>query len=234
MEILAEARKLDYDRTLAAINAKAPEPLFALIAFAGELEAIRRKTTDPITFEMRLLWWREALAEAENGSVRKHPLVQALATAVRFNFLYDNLLDAMISNAFRAYQETAPDFVTFLEHRKYLVEAGYMNSFLALELEEDAGNFSAFRALDAIKVLEARKFLHSRGWVPFHGEVAGDALEELIKQGRGATHKYFQGLNALAGWHFKRLKKVDFQPPAAPKSPFSPGKFLALWRENLR
>jgi len=224
--LLKEARRLDYDRTLAALRARAPEGLYALIAFKGELEDIRRKTTDPIPFEMRLLWWREALVDIEAGKIRKHPLLEGLNAALKKGALDEGLLDVMIATTFEEFQTPAETFESFLKDRKFHSEAFYMNTLMALDAKEDAADFAAFRAFDAVTLLNRQPFFEGRGQPLFIGAVDWGLLGNLLKEGLAGQSRYFQGLNALAGWHLKRLKSRKKGLPAA----FHPGKFFALWR----
>ncbi len=230
MTILAEARKLDYDGTLAAVRAKAPEALFALLAFNGELEAIRRKTSDPIIFEMRLLWWREAIADFENRKVRKHPIAEALARAVMRNELDEGLLDVMIARKFAEFREPEKDFKTFLKTRAFDLETLYMNCFLALRGEEEEADFAAFRAFDAVRIWRALPFFEALGLTPFKGKPEAKGVATLLSAGEGAGTRYFKNLNTLAGWHFKRLEKAGFKPENLKPDRHHPGKFFALWR----
>lgn len=76
------ARRGDEDRWLAA--SYAPEPLrkalYVLCALRLELRRIPAAVTEPALGEIRLQWWRDALAEIAAGKPpRAHPVVEALA-----------------------------------------------------------------------------------------------------------------------------------------------------------
>ena len=87
-EALAEAQTLlrrhDAERwrtTLFAPAAERPR-LVALYAFNVEIARVRETVSEAILGQIRLQWWREALAEiASGGVVRRHPIVQAIAAA---------------------------------------------------------------------------------------------------------------------------------------------------------
>jgi phytoene/squalene synthetase len=74
-------RRADPDRYLSALFA--PEErrplLFALYAFNHELARIGDTVREPMMGEIRLEWWREAIAEAQDGRPRAHDVVRSLA-----------------------------------------------------------------------------------------------------------------------------------------------------------
>ncbi|MSO64607.1 MAG: squalene/phytoene synthase family protein [Alphaproteobacteria bacterium] len=76
----AEVRRHDYDRYLCATLAPAPArgALLALYAFNLELARIREMTREPLVGQIRLQWWRDALASLGGGSARPHPVMLAL------------------------------------------------------------------------------------------------------------------------------------------------------------
>jgi NADH dehydrogenase [ubiquinone] 1 alpha subcomplex assembly factor 6 len=97
----AITRRHDRDRFQTALFAPAArrETLFALYAFNHEIARVRESVTQPTLGHIRLEWWRENLAAAfETGPVRRHPVVEALAAAIRERKLtrayFDRLIDA--------------------------------------------------------------------------------------------------------------------------------------------
>jgi NADH dehydrogenase [ubiquinone] 1 alpha subcomplex assembly factor 6 len=79
-----EARRADYDRFLTALFAPpaARERLFALYAFNHEIAKVRETVSEPMLGQIRLQWWREAIASIYEGKPRRHAVVEALAAAV--------------------------------------------------------------------------------------------------------------------------------------------------------
>ena len=72
----------DPDRFVATMAAPAPmrPALFAIFAFNVEVTRAPWLTSEPMIAEMRLQWWRDALAEIGAGSrVRHHEVAVALA-----------------------------------------------------------------------------------------------------------------------------------------------------------
>ena len=79
-----QIRRLDHDRYLCALFAPSADQarLFALYAFNQEIARVREIVSEPVIGQMRLQWWRDALAEMAAGTVRAHPVAQALAQAM--------------------------------------------------------------------------------------------------------------------------------------------------------
>lgn len=75
-------RSRDYRRFL-AIQFAAPSDrpiLYALTAFATEMNEIPHHVREPLAGFMRYAWWREALEAMEQGlAPRAHPLLQEMA-----------------------------------------------------------------------------------------------------------------------------------------------------------
>ena len=71
--------------------------IVAIYAFDHELDRAGRVTSTPLLAEIRLTWWREALDEIYAGlAVRRHPVAQSLAQAIRRRGHARERLDAMI------------------------------------------------------------------------------------------------------------------------------------------
>jgi phytoene synthase len=78
-----QVRRLDRERYLCTLFAppQGRERLLALYAFNSEIARVRETVSEPLIGQMRLQWWREAIAELAAGKVRAHPVAQALAAA---------------------------------------------------------------------------------------------------------------------------------------------------------
>ena len=89
------ARAYEQDRYLAALLAPrdARADLIAIAAFAGEIARIPSYVTEPMMGEIRLQWWRDALAAASRSEVTGHPIADAVGAAVRRNGLAQGVLE---------------------------------------------------------------------------------------------------------------------------------------------
>ena len=75
-------RAADRDRYLSVLYApedKRPS-LFALYAFNAEIASVRDRIREALPGEIRLQWWRDAIANDAPGG---HPLAEALLAAIR-------------------------------------------------------------------------------------------------------------------------------------------------------
>jgi len=87
VDLDGEVRRVDPDRWLASRFITDPRrraDVVALYAFDHQLARAGVAATNPLAAEIRLVWWREAVDEVfAGGAIRRHPTVEALATAVR-------------------------------------------------------------------------------------------------------------------------------------------------------
>ena len=100
----AVVRRADPDRWLASRFIGAPDlraDLIALYALNHELARVAETVREPLMGEIRLAWWREALDEIfAGGPVRRHPVTDALASAIRRRNLARAPLEAMVEARF--------------------------------------------------------------------------------------------------------------------------------------
>lgn len=141
-------RGADHDRFLTALFA--PDParthLFALYAFNVELARIRQLVSEPLLGEIRLQWWREAIASAYGeGLPRAHPVALALGEAISASALPRGLFEALINARCMDLAEAPPAKLTELELYARASSSGLMHlSVLALGgREPDAAVLSA-------------------------------------------------------------------------------------------
>src|ERR1700730_14478031 len=97
--VAALVRRHDRDRFQTVLFARGarPQALFALYAFNYEIARVRESVTEPMLGQIRLQWWREAIAAAfESGPVRNHVVAESLALVIRDFRLSREHLDRMI------------------------------------------------------------------------------------------------------------------------------------------
>lgn len=112
----ALVRASDKDRYLTALFLPAavrPHAL-ALFAFNLEVAAIRERARDPLAGEVRLQWWRDALADRAAGGTAANPVAGALiATIGRFRLpvtAFERLIEA---REFDLYDDPMPSTAVF-------------------------------------------------------------------------------------------------------------------------
>jgi 15-cis-phytoene synthase len=80
----AVVRAADKDRFLAALFAPAERRrhLYALYAFNGEIARVRELAHEALPGEIRLQWWRDAIAGEARGEVSANPIAAALLDTI--------------------------------------------------------------------------------------------------------------------------------------------------------
>jgi phytoene synthase len=104
----ALVRAADKDRYLASLfaPAEARPRLFALYAFASEIARVRAAAREPLPGEIRLQWWRDALAGEARGEVSANPVAAALLdTVARCRLPGDRLTALIDAHAFDLYDD---------------------------------------------------------------------------------------------------------------------------------
>ncbi len=104
-------RRDDPDRYYACLFA--PEDkrgaLFALYAFSLELARIREIVSEPMLGEIRMQWWRDALAGEARGEVNANPVAAGLLDAVKtYNLPVQALTDLIEGRSFDLYDDPMP------------------------------------------------------------------------------------------------------------------------------
>lgn len=103
--VLESARTHARDRYLAALLAprEAREDMLVLAAYLGEVRRVPLLTQDAQIGEIRLQWWRDALADAHGAT--GHPVADAMAEVARRRGLRGDLVLAPIEGASRELYE---------------------------------------------------------------------------------------------------------------------------------
>lgn len=135
----AEVRQHDPDRFATAMFAppQAREDLFALFAFNHEIAKVRELVSEPMMGEIRLQWWREAIAGIFDGTPRRHGVVEPLAAAVRGHGLSRRHFDRLVDSRAFDLRDEPPDTLAALED--YAEGTSSTLVWLALEVLESRG-----------------------------------------------------------------------------------------------
>jgi phytoene synthase len=94
----ALVRSEDKDRFLASqfLPSAVRPHAFALFAFNAEIAAVRGRARDPLAGEIRLQWWRDALAGRAAGGISGNPVAAALADTIEKKKLPVGILERVI------------------------------------------------------------------------------------------------------------------------------------------
>jgi phytoene synthase len=105
---VALVREADRDRYLATLFAPAEhrDALYALYAFNLEIARVRDLAREPMPGEIRLHWWREAIAGERAGEAAAHPVAATLREALaRYHLPAERLIALIDAHAFDLYDE---------------------------------------------------------------------------------------------------------------------------------
>ena len=106
--VLREADRDRYFADLFAPSARRPH-LFALHAFSAEVARVRDAVSAPMPGEIRLQWWRDAIAGEGHGDVAAHPVAAALLDTIeRFSLPRAAFLDLIEGRVFDLYDDPMP------------------------------------------------------------------------------------------------------------------------------
>ena len=105
-------RERDHDRFLCGLFAPADvrEDLYAVEAFELEIARIRSTASEPLLGQIRMQWWRQALDDAFAGTrPARHPVVEAVSTAIRRRPLARNAFEGLLDTRARDLEPTLPE-----------------------------------------------------------------------------------------------------------------------------
>jgi 15-cis-phytoene synthase len=143
------ARDGDPDRYAAALFARrsSRRHLLALYAFNVELARVGELVREPQLGEIRLQWWRDALACACAGEARGQPVADALALAVReCDLSRQSLSDLIEARRFDVSVKIMPDTVALDD---YLGEtAGALFRLASEVISSSGGRAEGVRAME--------------------------------------------------------------------------------------
>jgi phytoene synthase len=188
----ALVRRVDPDRWLAARFIDDPlkrADVLTLYAFNYELARAAEVTSQTMLGEIRLTWWREALAEIYRGrTIRRHPTVEALALAVERQGLAQPALEALIDGRSDAL-ETGPPLNADRFHQELDATVGALMLLAARVLDagsrEDAVR-GAGRAWGVAAVVRAQAAGSRRRLLPPGFDVP-EALRTAMRDARLET-----------------------------------------------
>jgi len=240
---LEQVRRYDRERYLCAVTA--PEPargrLLALYAFNLEVSKVRETVSEALLGQIRLQWWREALAEFARGSVRAHPIAQALDEALRESPVRPALFERLLTAREFDLDDAPPPTLAVLENYASDTSAALQQAALdILGVADDAADRAAVAigtAWALIGLLRA---------VPFHARqrrlyLPADLLEkeavspDALFEGRPGPglKAVVQAVDARAGEHLAAARALRREVPKAALPALLPAVFADIHRRRL-
>ena len=145
----AVVRAADKDRFLAALFAPADlrRHLHALYAFDGEIARVRDAAREVLPGEIRLQWWRDALAGQARGEVDANPVAAALLdTIAQCGLPREPLLGLVDAHSFDLYDEPMASLADLDSYGRDTEAAVMMLGARVLAVGEDLGMAAAAAA----------------------------------------------------------------------------------------
>lgn len=223
-------RRADRDRYLSVLYTPEDkrDALFALYAFNAEIASIRDRIREPLPGEIRLQWWRDAIAdEAGQG----HPLAEALIATIRAHGLpkkaFDDYLEARI---FDLYDDPMPDRAALEGYCGETASALIQLAALILDPDaapaaaEAAGHAGCAQAITGMLRLLPLHRARGQCYVPTDilaalGLTPGTFL---AAHDRAAAGRAVEAFAALAGEHLTRFGSLAARLPGSLTPAFLP------------
>jgi phytoene/squalene synthetase len=210
-DLIAEARKLDPDRTLAVAFAR-PEDralLAALVLFNAELARIPEVVNEPMAGMIRYQWWRDAVARAARGEgAAQHPLLPPLVAALGAGKLEPARLMALIDAREGELDQLQPDDLEALDAYA-AATSGALHRLLAEVAGGDARTIEAAGRVGSgfalVGILRAIGFHQAQGRVLLPADLlareAVDTADILAARNEAALARVFDAILARARGH---------------------------------
>ncbi len=228
--LLAPVRAADPDRHLSVLYApeEMRDALLALYAFDAEVASIRDRIREAMPGELRLQWWRDALAA---GVPTGHPVADALLEAVQAHRLPAQTLENYLeARTFDLYDDPMPS-VSDLEG--YCGETGsaliqlaamVLDREAAASATEAAGHAGCARAIVGLLRLLPWHLAQGRCYLPRDMlAAAGTSPEALVAGEAGeAAVRAVQALAALARHHLTAFGRHAGTLPVSLRPAFLP------------
>jgi phytoene synthase len=93
-----DVKRFDYDRWLACLFTPTQfrASVMAVLAFNSEIARVRETVSEAMLGDIRLQWWRDALQDIQKGTIKAHPVLQALSRQHQERALDLSLMQEMI------------------------------------------------------------------------------------------------------------------------------------------
>jgi phytoene synthase len=237
-------READRDRYIANLFAPAAcrPGLFAIDAFAIEVGRVGELVSAPLPGEIRLQWWRDALAGAGHGDVAAHPVAAALLeTIARYRLPVAPLQHLIDARGFDLYDEPMQ---TVAELEAYAAHTAAVPMQLAADVlgggaQGDCaaliGHAGIAYGITGLLRALPRHASRRRAYVPTDLlQRHGADIEDLFA-GRAtpALMAALADLRALARRHFAAAAALAGAMPAALAPALMPAALVPAWLDRM-
>lgn len=239
--VMEAVRAADHDRYLAALYA--PEDrrgaLLSLYAFNAEIAGIRDHIREALPGEVRLQWWRDAIAAGPEGAAG-NPLAEALAETIARHRLpvqaFDNYLEARIFDLYDDPMPSRTDLEGYCgETASTIVQlaALVLDGDAAPDFSDLAGHAGCAQAMTGLLMLLPLHLSRGQCYIPADILAAvGSSREDLLaKDGGPGVVRAVVAMAALASEHLEAFERGAVRLPLSLRPAYLP---LALTRGYLR
>ena len=240
--VAGQLRANDRDRYFATLVLPEREraAITALYAFSADIASVRDRAKEAAAGEIRLQWWRDALAGQGHGAVRANPLADALLDVIAGYGLPAPALFRMIdARRFDLYDDPMPDISTFegyageTNSALYQLAAMILNGGRPVEPGDAAGHLGVAHAL--IGHIRAFGYNASKGRIMLPRDVFATCgvMEADIRAGT-PSENLSVALTRFAELAVEHLSKADNSIAALPHEICAAFAPIALLRAQLR
>lgn len=219
-------RKHDPDRFFLSLFAPADrlEALWTLFAFNHEIAKTREVVSEPMLGQIRLQWWRDALAGIyDETRVLEHEVVQPLAEIIQNHDLPRDALEALIDAREHDLAETRfGDEETIL---RYAEDTSYPLLKLALRIcgAEEEGDVTRAVGRNYALIGLLRSIPYNDIQNP---ELIKKAVSDHFQDDVAPKSRFLKKTQKFSSIYLKKMRKIDFDP-ASPRF-YTPPHMLAL------
>ena len=235
----ATVRWADPDRYFSALFAPAEKRpfLFALYAFNFELARISESARPPILGQIRLQWWREAIAEARDKTPRRHDVVEAMGAVFSSFDLPLGLIDRMIdAREFDVSDGECPDYAAL---ENYLDHTSSTLMRLAARILDVSGSYELAAlhggiayGLTGIARSIALHAKRGKSFVPLTVlDAAGVARESVLAPGKRTA--LLAILREMATRATDSLRRAHIRAREVPFAAFLPAALVPLYARQV-
>lgn len=216
-------RASDKDRFLATLflPAAARPHAFAIHAFNAEVAAVRERANEPLAGEVRLQWWRDALAGRAAGGTAGHPVAAALLATIEEQALPLGPFQRLIEvREFDLYDDPMPSTAAFDAYVRLSASSLFELTGRLLIGESAAFNAAAGHAGLAYGIaglLRALPLHASRGQIYLPADLlARHGVDPESLLGGRTTPELLAALAEMRGKARGHLKELDRLLPSLP------------------
>jgi phytoene synthase len=232
-DMTAELRRADPDRYLSVLYAPQDRrsPLFALYTFNAEIASVRDRIHEPLPGEIRLQWWRDAIAAGSPDAAAGHPLASALLeTMTRYSLppkAFEDYLEARIFDLYDDPMPSRTDLEGYCgETASALIQlsALILNTQAAPAVSDVAGHAGCAQAITGLLRLLPLHRARGQCYVPADILAASGASVETLLEGKddAALARIVHAMSALARDHLAAFRRGADAIPQSLRPAFLP------------